>query len=92
MSSRSDELRDAIVELARAKAPPGQAVNLLNIGPTLVTKMNFDQDEVVNTLYAMQEGGLIRLLEGNRIIVVARGPDNPRVGVSAQNFGTQAQA
>ncbi|EPE98427.1 hypothetical protein [Rhizobium grahamii] len=68
--TRTAELREAIIELARAKAEPGQPVNLLDLGPTLVVERNYSQDEVVNALFGLQADGVIQMLEGNRMVIV----------------------
>lgn len=65
------DLKTAIVELARGKAEPGQPVNLYDIGPTLIVDMGFDEQEVLNTIFALQDEGVIRLIGDNRIVVVA---------------------
>jgi len=70
--TRSTELRDAIIELASAKAEPGKPVNRLEIGPALIVERNFSQDEVVNALFGLQADGVIQMLEGNRIVLVPR--------------------
>jgi hypothetical protein len=68
--NRAEELRAAIVELANSKVERGQPISLLELGPTLLQEKNFTQDEVVNTLYDLQADGVVRLLEGNRIVVL----------------------
>ncbi|RDJ05268.1 hypothetical protein [Rhizobium grahamii] len=68
--TRDENLSAAIIELANSKAERGTPVSLLDIGPSLVVERAFTQDEVVNALHALQADGVIRLLEGNRVLVL----------------------
>ena len=68
--SKHDDLSQAILDVANSKAAPGEPVNLLDIGPILVTEKGYTELEVADALYAMQEQKVIELLSGNRMRVL----------------------
>lgn len=64
------DIRQAILDAANSKAERGSPVNLLEIGPILVTEKGYTELEVLDALYAMKDAKVIELLEGNRIRVL----------------------
>ncbi len=64
------DIRQAIIEAANSKAPPGTPVNLLDIGPILVLEKQFTEQQVVDALYALHEQKVIEMMDGNRIRVL----------------------
>ncbi len=56
------------MSFATSKADPAQPISLLEIGPPLVAK-GYDQEEIVNALYALQNEGVLSLISGNRLQV-----------------------
>ncbi|RDJ02948.1 hypothetical protein [Rhizobium grahamii] len=65
--NRFEETRTAIFDqLRKLKADPSMPINLLEIGPSLVAA-GYEQNEIVNTLFHLEEMGEIALMEGNRV-------------------------
>lgn len=64
------DISQAILDAANSKAEQGTPVNLLEIGPILVTEKKYTELEVLNALYAMQADKVIELLNGNRMRVL----------------------
>jgi hypothetical protein len=57
-----NELRETICSLLTE-----EPINLLEIGPTLVTTMGYSQDAIVNALYWLVSEKRIELMSGNRV-------------------------
>jgi len=66
----TQDIRQAILDAANSKAERGTPVNLLEIGPILVTEKGYTELQVADALYAMVDAKVIELLNGNRMRVL----------------------
>jgi hypothetical protein len=70
------DLPQTICSLVYEKAG-GEPINLLEIGPTLVTDMGFSQEQIVNALFWLVSEKQIELMPHNHVRLLSTGSDRP---------------